>query len=892
MPVAEPVTCFKNGLSLQPSVSATALPPRMMSPRVVRSPSPPMKAELRLGSSLGAPAARGQSPPLRGPPPQLLTRTTWRLDSPASARGVATPQWAWGKTVAMPSQRPMMVQTPPMPLCKAPAMVRRSGSAAGTLQQLIAEPLGRQSLRALPVPRPASEAGSAPDAQPACSSRQGQPQVGDASEQVAVLERLKVLLADPSVVAKTLQSCFDAAGGSQGSQGSQGRVPCHAAVRALCTAHTMLLAGLPSTCISETKWRSLLKRAGIYGPEDAVTLDQLREVQAQTLGSLRDCFAPKQLLRSMRRVPRTEPRLKDRYEGFEFRAKGALGKVYRCRHTESQTVAELRQIRKDKVCVPMDYIRTSLHRISELQHPNIPRVVDCLEDFRNFFVISEPVEGLEVMDFMQSSFVRGSTVSEACVADFIRQVLDAASYCHAQDLGPVIHRDLQPEFVLVEDLNREEAAKGPKRLKAWVTSFGLQPLFDLHGLGASLPSSCVPRGPEGLPHLAPEVLPCSSAPEFLAPEVWSRDYGPKCDVWSCGCILFLLLTGRPPFAPRKSISDLANDISSQEPDWHLFRNVSTAALALCKRMLDKDEMTRPTAHECLRHPWLTGGFDPSPEMPLLPETFSALMQSHAQSKFFQVLMNVVASEIKVGRLRLVREAFTRLDPSGSGYISAQSLEVVFKELAVSAQTCEQALRALDVAGTGQIPYTLFIAGCVDLVDDKLDHMLWKVFGMVDEDFSGEIETVVLEHFLRGVLGDDAKSESRRGGDVERYLQSILDCELTASQAVLQIAGDRPVATFEEVKQFVLLAAGDRKEEEAHSQASERRRSDSEGSRLTEREEASEVPPDEASFGVLPELPNFKGDAKAPATPPRSRIKGRVVTGQTRPKHSRKPSGLQ
>ena len=60
----------------------------------------------------------------------------------------------------------------------------------------------------------------------------------------------------------------------------------------------------------------------------------------------------------------------------------------------------------------------------------------------------------------------------------------------------------------------------------------------------------------------------------------------------------------------------------------------------------------------------------------------------------------------------------------------------------------------------KIPYTLFIAGCVDLVDDKLDHMLWKVwfvvarrasckdmqcrsqvFGMVDEDFSGEIETV-------------------------------------------------------------------------------------------------------------------------------------------------------
>eukprot|EP00439_Symbiodinium_sp_Y106_P027460 s2662_g3.t1 len=73
----------------------------------------------------------------------------------------------------------------------------------------------------------------------------------------------QVLLSDPSVVANTLHSCFEAAGGA-----SQGSVPCHAAIRALCTAHTMLLAGLPSTCISEARWSSLLKRAGIYSPED------------------------------------------------------------------------------------------------------------------------------------------------------------------------------------------------------------------------------------------------------------------------------------------------------------------------------------------------------------------------------------------------------------------------------------------------------------------------------------------------------------------------------------------------------------------------------------------------------------------------------------------------
>ncbi|CAE7360143.1 unnamed protein product, partial [Symbiodinium natans] len=1082
--------------ALRPSASATALASPTRStlaaspPRLLRSPSPalPCKAEPRLTRTIVS-SSRQPSPRVRvqGPALNLTGRPTWRMESPSSARLVSH---SARQPILLPAKGPVVVQQ----------VFQRSASS---VPQFVSEPTAPVPLRLAPAatvpPLPGYQACSGEFPVAAGTSRASSsgcpPQAlpgGEESEQLAVLERLKVLLSDPSVVANTLQSCFEAAGGSP-----HGSVPCHAAIRALCTAHTMLLAGLPSTCISEARWCSLLKRAGIYSPEDPVTLDQMREVQAQTLGALRDCFAPKQLLRSMRRVARAEPRLKDRYESFEFRAKGALGKVYRCRHIQSQTFVEVRQIRKDKASAPMDFIRTSLQRITELQHPCMPRVLDCLEDFRNFFVVSEPVEGTEVMDFMQNSFVRGNSVSEACVAHLLRQVLDALAYCHAQTLGPIIHRDLQPECVLVAESHKDDPSRGPAALKAWVTSIGLQPLFDLHGLGGSLPSASLPPTPENRPELTPEALPSSGSPEFLAPECWRKDYGPKCDVWSCGCLLFLLLTGRPPFLPRKSVADLAkrqgrefghvvvtlrgvvveptgwwcnfgfvwssdvvqlenpcmvtllaaagvpmpethgalrailleelddvqelevyealavlegpemnpavlspsevrclaprflallerrwerhhfalaalggllvrwvqaqlleamaaikftlkvirqlvereqaadeapksaqikeeraqflaqlshaarlgfaqctgreveipffikalhhfaaanpgsetqalsleilaflcgrdsdlpgaahvrecfpahelwtlmghaseefrqanpakdlppgpwnywvlpllkeasatqttlidcvgfvaacaessvlvgsgalhspallaalaalgrsdgeelsrfaeavgsrvyslgkpwqnveelpfsgsggyaaDSILSQEPDWHLFRSASTAALALCKRMLDKDEMARPTAGDCLRHPWLSSWtFNaPTPELPLLPETFSALMQSHAQSKFFQVLMNVVASEIKVGRLGLVHGAFERVDASGSGYVSSQGLQAALKQLGVSDQTSEQALRALDVSGTGQIPYTLFIAGCVDLVDDKLDHMLWK-----------------------------------------------------------------------------------------------------------------------------------------------------------------------
>ncbi|CAE8607809.1 unnamed protein product, partial [Polarella glacialis] len=162
-----------------------------------------------------------------------------------------------------------------------------------------------------------------------CSSTARPPQAAsdassEASEHAAVLARLEVLLSDPDLVFSTLESCYVAQGGNAKRGGGLSQA---AAVRCLCTAHTMLLPGLSSTCISEARWRILLKRAGVYTSEDFVRLEELREVQAQTMGTLRDCFAPKEHLRTMRRVPRSEPRLKDRYDCFEFRAKSALGKA-------------------------------------------------------------------------------------------------------------------------------------------------------------------------------------------------------------------------------------------------------------------------------------------------------------------------------------------------------------------------------------------------------------------------------------------------------------------------------------------------------------------------------------------------------------------------------------
>jgi len=270
-------------------------------------------------------------------------------------------------------------------------------------------------------------------------------------------------------------------------------------------------------------------------------------------------------------------------------------------------------------------------------------------------------------------------------------------------------------------------------------------------------------------------------------------------------MMFLLLTGSLPFGLGVPIAEIARAIKNGEPDWRLFRRVSTTAVSLCRRMLIKDDVLRPSAAECLRHPWFA-----SPcAAESVPRTLSIgpLVQYHAQSKLQQVLMNLVAAELQVTKLKTVGPLFESIDVLSSGLLFPEQLKAAMSELGISPEYSEQVLQTLtDLSPSGKPAYGLFMSGCVDLVDDKLDHMLWKVFAMVDEDHSGEISAVVLEHFLQSAIDQKELGDSDVGNiqaDIERYLCSVLDPKLTATELVSRICGERQMATFEDFKRYVI-----------------------------------------------------------------------------------------
>jgi serine/threonine protein kinase len=578
--------------------------------------------------------------------------------------------------------------------------------------------------------------------------------------------------------------------------GGRGRLVRDDALKVLSRSLSADLPGLATMSLqmTEAKWLECLKSFGVYGAEDAIALEALLELYALTISSLRDSLAHREVLRDTHRVVRGAPRLKDQYDNFEFRTKDSLGKVYACRDTRTREARSCRQICKNKASVPIEHIRHKLECYTHLQHPSFPQVCTFLEDYHNFYVLSAPVSGIEVMDKIQESVSLNQPLTEAWIAKVMQQVLEVVSFCHSQPLGPVTHRDLKPENIV---LSTEEFLPG-RFPSVFVTNFGIQALFETQHLTNYLPRSCASIS-------GSKTLPTSSMPEIVAPEVWRRSYGPRCDIWSCGCLLFLLVTGRLPFGPNLSMPDLARLIFAGEPDWRLFRHVSTSALSLCRRMLSRDEMVRPSAWECLRHPWFSSCGDGRIVRELPLDTNVALMQFHANAKLQQVLMNLIAAELKVSDLRRLPSVFGSLDKEGTGVLRTDQFEAALIALGVMPQSVGQVLHAVSAERLDKVPYGFFIAGCADLVDDKLDHMLWKVFSMVDEDHSGEVGVIELEHFLSTACGEVSSPArpSSNTGDIEKYLRSVLDPSTDAVEAVTCMAAGRDVVAFEDLKRYML-----------------------------------------------------------------------------------------
>lgn len=238
-------------------------------------------------------------------------------------------------------------------------------------------------------------------------------------------------------------------------------------------------------------------------------------------------------------------------------------------------------ISKRKVMGNMDGVTRELEVLQKLDHPRIVRLKGFYEDNESYYMVMEFVSGGDLMDFVAAH----GAVGEDAGREITRQILEAVKYIHSKGIS---HRDLKPDNILIEQ-------DDPVLVK--VTDFGLA---KVQGNGTFMKTFC-----GTLAYVAPEVI----GGKDVEPNEERNEYSSLVDMWSMGCLVYVILTGHLPFSgsTQQQLYKQISRGSYHEGPLKDYR-ISNEAREFIDALLQVDPNNRLTADKALQHPWISQAY--------------------------------------------------------------------------------------------------------------------------------------------------------------------------------------------------------------------------------------------------------------------------------------------
>ena len=440
---------------------------------------------------------------------------------------------------------------------------------------------------------------------------------------------------------------------------------------------------------------------------------------------------------------KTTPLLDD-YEVKQMLGEGSFGQVKLMVHRKTKMERAVKIIKKHKVRPEeKEQMMMEVSILKTLDHPNIIKIFDMYEDQHFLYLVIEYprltryCSGGELFDRIQKI----TAFTERQAAKYIKQLLSAVAYLHAKS---IVHRDLKAENLLFENDTDEANLK--------LIDFGV---------------SCgILKGRK-----LKETL---GTPYYMAPEVLLQNYDEKCDVWSCGIILYILLCGYPPFNGEED-EEILESVKKGE-----FAFYGTRLLNRRRVGVDFGRSQKP--HPADAHPQpqkqnLRSEGAGGPLAHRQPHRDETEQKHHRQSQLFPGSLDSPQSQtrfrhaiitfmanmlVSKGEQKELLTAFQALDLDGNGVLTVDELIQGYKKIYPNMhadeieKTVNELVHKIDVNGSGQIDFTEFLVASMSQNLLLNGNKIARAFEMFDTDGDGFIDRKELKAAMGGISLTDVE----------------------------------------------------------------------------------------------------------------------------------------